>query len=1066
MTAPDSGVRLHGTERDIAVLSALVQAAPELLAAPWRAHAHDDGCVITTDGLAAADVQQRLTDHHVPLEPVPASPPRSAAHLVEAVAPVALPGDPACPVGRFWVRADAPAARDTLERLLRLGRDDAMVATVMHDGHPHLLVEVETPPPYLLMRAREEPQEGVRVFGGSGDGVFVEWGWQHPLPTTVAARATQLGASVLVTREGRWHTLPPELSLGTVYDVLSPVLVAPRQPLEQVAGTHRFTVHVQLGPDAPAAPEAWLVDRDTFAELPMVLHAATPEQVNALRVSRLHGPDNVVHYLLRERRLPGVTPLAQRISDVLDVPGFAPAPGVDTLLLPVGRQLVPPMRRDDVRQMLHLDTLALALVVEGAGGPWVAQVSELHEEPITAWIDLVALDHRVELDRLTELALWSFDQVDIAEPPKPPRPASVPKPPKPRPERPAPRRSRPTPDVDATHTAEPDVDRMALVEAARPLEDRIAEGGTADPTVWAELAPLQEALGSWVDAALCREAAQFYADGVAEGLVASRRHSVDPELRDRDLLELAIEESPGVATASLLGARVLETLASQPLPDGVHTTVVELFSDPVLPVSRRLAWSVLRACHDATDDTLGLTRAREALLGGINAHGLHQVNDVPRFVRMALAFEGTDTPQHDTATHLGMLHELHSSCRSGDPEMEAFRDAIFGAGLLKLGDPEHARDCFDQARTVPLDDVAEGLLQLYLARTLVDPAEARETWQTEMERVTAGLSTRGRRTLLWFCKRSSWLSTPTPTPAEPLRRQAEALAAAVEDEPERAPDTVRAAMTLAEIYEYEVAGIVERCARVVQATGSEEHMAALADAVRSFGRAARRGGGLRNFESPKYAARILGCAMQTAAMAEDRDTVVALLDHITALATRSPLVMEILVAVRPTLLALRRLGLPDEGRHFLLAMEPVTQSVSTGAVELMAALAEGHLQLLDLPRAEATMTRLLDAILAEGLDLVERDRAGAAALSVLRHWPAAERVGHSRRLVDHVDRFRDTFTARTHFPTFKILLLERLVDAVVDVETIGSDRVRTFLDAEELSIRRQIHADWNARCGR
>ena len=52
------------------------------------------------------------------------------------------------------------------------------------------------------------------------------------------------------------------------------------------------------------------------------------------------------------------------------------------------------------------------------------------------------------------------------------------------------------------------------------------------------------------------------------------------------------------------------------------------------------------------------------------------------------------------------------------------------------------------------------------------------------------------------------------------------------------------------------------------------------------------------------------------------------------------------------------------------------------------------------------------------------------------------------------------------YSTHKVLLLERLVDAVTDEVTLRTDRVQGYLDREEQVIRRRILREWRDTCGR
>jgi hypothetical protein len=72
------------------------------------------------------------------------------------------------------------------------------------------------------------------------------------------------------------------------------------------------------------------------------------------------------------------------------------------------------------------------------------------------------------------------------------------------------------------------------------------------------------------------------------------------------------------------------------------------------------------------------------------------------------------------------------------------------------------------------------------------------------------------------------------------------------------------------------------------------------------------------------------------------------------------------------------------------------------------------------------------------------------------------------RMLRHLDRFTDAFTASANklYETFKVLVLERVIDAVADDVTFASDKVRGYLDEDEQAIRRRVIADWRTACGR
>src|SRR5690606_25575074 len=107
--------------------------------------------------------------------------------LVEALRPRRVPGEPLVDEALFVMRADSPAPRLLLERLLLLARGDAQVVSFADDaGAETFAVRVKAPPIYLMMAARDGGGE-VQVYGRDGGGpLWVAWSFEHPLASVAA----------------------------------------------------------------------------------------------------------------------------------------------------------------------------------------------------------------------------------------------------------------------------------------------------------------------------------------------------------------------------------------------------------------------------------------------------------------------------------------------------------------------------------------------------------------------------------------------------------------------------------------------------------------------------------------------------------------------------------------------------------------------------------------------------------------------------------------------------------------------------------------------------------------
>ena len=238
------GVRLHDDPRDLATLRALADTLPTLRAAPWTELRPGDPALRGTVLHAAFDVAQaqqlrargldvvRYTEDDFgalivhPYRPARIEAPlhwdvfrvRLAPTLWEAVRPLPRPGDPVPHEACFHAARDGGGAHRTIERLLALGRDDATVTELSGDA---LLIQLTAPPLYLLMRAKEQPEEGVRAYVRVGQGdLWVAFGYEHPLAVLGSRSLRAQRRRALVDADGTWHFVDPDAQERSIYDVL------------------------------------------------------------------------------------------------------------------------------------------------------------------------------------------------------------------------------------------------------------------------------------------------------------------------------------------------------------------------------------------------------------------------------------------------------------------------------------------------------------------------------------------------------------------------------------------------------------------------------------------------------------------------------------------------------------------------------------------------------------------------------------------------------------------------------------------------------------------------------
>lgn len=1114
---PTIGLHLTGTPQDVAVLIALAEACPEVAASPCRALDHPArgesvltwpdlpaealeplqrrGLPVVEVALHGATVRLKGTTTGSTEEAGGWSPVvRAARDLVEAVRPVRIPGDPLVDEAVFCVPPGGAGALDLLRCLLLLGRDEVEVCQWEGTRGAELWVVAAPPPLYLLMKARDERQVVAYARHGNSD-LWVEWGHEHPLADRAAAALQPIQQSALVDRRGRWRRVPRPWPTRGVYDAITMNLDAGAAELTPAPGPpERFSIELRLASGPARESELWLLSVDEFLSLEEFVEAAAPADLGRLTVARLTDADGAISYVLRERLRPGEAraTAAAGLDSYLDRPGYALTEGADNLYLPAGARLLPRVRRDELRQLFGLGDVDVVIVRQDLDGPEVITVRDLHEEPLSRWVDYVATDNRVGLDRLLETTIFSLPGVVADQPPKKRAgPAPAPRarrktiPPR---RRPAP---RPTPEtIEEGPEQQAADDRRFLRARAAELEVQISEGGCVDPVVWHELGGILGHLQQWDDVSGCLEAACFHSGDearakYAEDLEEHLCHTATVEGADDLLTELVLQAERSPAALAYLGAVVVRRiLDGQPVSDEVVQLALPVFADPHKPVSRRQAWSVLHTWYRHTGDRIGMTRAREALLGGINDHGLSVLHDLPLFVRYRLALEDEDDPREidqPRARQTAVLESLWEEVtRRGLPVLDAqanFARLIFAMGFMRLGARHTARRITASiSEEIDVHDAPNQVLfRLYLARMAHEGTDDDdEAWAAERDSILRNVRVASvRKVATWLADRSAWLG-PGLEKAEPGRRLKQklerriaamerglssqggpGLAASFDDLVSRQRDRVGQPLVR---YDYELAMAVERLVDMALRTGREETIAEALDAASAF---------LPRIGILGQRCRAIGACVRGASALGDPALAEPLLDMLVRVALDKKLTTagDLARAAIPAVAALRRFGDEVAGRQLLEALESVVPYSAPVKLQLLASVAEGY-QLIRLPReADALVDRVMERVLVDRMDHVHRYLGGRAVARALRRWANPGRLPRCGRLLANLDLFRDTFTTSKHFATHKVLLLEQIIDSVADCETRQSDRIQRYLDLEEHAIRRRINSDWSAPCG-
>jgi hypothetical protein len=1090
-------------------------------------------CIDSVVAIALAEAGVRLVDYDAADPDVVAV--GSAVATVVAKRSVhgllaAFPPQPvietSAPARALFVAHTERAATRLLERLVLLHRHDALVsrlADTSTGGH-RTTVRLAHPPWWLVSRVVDGDEEDVSLLQapdalslsssslmaptsstmasrssptpknteGLEGRLFVACGLRHALASHLEKALHARGELGLLWGDGTFERIAAPLAelpiLSTLQPVLPPTTTVSTSVLPPEQG---FTVQLRLAPtgDTSDEPELFIIESRQLAALSTFAEAAHPDELSRVVLGRLGDVAGRPRYVVRELVRGAEPRLGARLQSLLQCPGYVRVPGVEGLYVPPGRRLSPAVRDKDLRALLGLaadaegagdaDAAAAAVIIdEDSDGLTLTSLSRLDDRPLRELSSYRLTDRRTTYDRLFEDAVLSFPEVRLprvarasskAAPKIEVKPQVQPKVKTP------PVRVMPTPSASVAGAAAEDVVREALVVEEQHLQAEVMDD-LENASTWSRLAVVKAALRR-DDATETASAAAFLAR-VGDDVV------LDPALLDQltppgpTLLELVVADQPTHAQALRLCFEVLRLLQAPiarsevRLKDDILQQATRLLLQETMPAPLRLRWVTLHQIARHLDDPIGLTRAKEALLGVLNTRGQSEALDLPRFVRTALAFSGLEGEAHaseagrsrqeqlvllERTLHLLVPEPLEVSDGRG-----ALLKAIWATGFAKLGgQAKYIVAAIDVE--LPLhDEPVQALLRLYQAKASFAASrgagDGAQAWRDEVLRTMASVERpEDRRVAEWLMKRSRWLRhqdvVAAPTGLRPSLRAivgAAVAAGAANTDVAGVMGDVRAVKGA---YDFEVAAAFDELLQLALRTGKDDVIEAAALEARTVAPTIR---------ILSHRARLLGATVRAAAAINATSVIEDCLDDVAAIAndTSVPSVNDLLSAIRPALSALRKVGASDAARRFLLAFKPLTSTLPKETGPLSAALAEGFLQLGDHESAHAMLELALNRIWSPNTPHIDRYEAAAAVVSAVVHWPADYRYRLVERFVEQLTIFTDTFTTGRYFPTHQLLLAEHLIDTLVDDTTARSDHVQRWLDDDEARVRRRIIADW------
>lgn len=617
--------------------------------------------------------------------------------------------------------ADMPAV---VTEMLRLGNDRQSFRTVAGNDGDRVLLKVIGPPYYTLLRAIDKTtQKGATVtaYVERASRVWVELGYDHPMATQIKPADGQ----VLLLRPEREWTAVEDGPFQDVYDVLDFKLPAASVEWQESQLKGKLSVPLKLVPgNAADVAELWVLTEEAVDQLDALVRDADERLMARLSFAVAHenGQTTIVLKTRPSKLSPPVLPLAKARA-------FKPYWKLPNLFLPVGKRLMPTLRRDAVRKLLADDPAQVVWLMPNVGGKFTPEVlPDDAFRPLEDWIDYV-IDHEHE-----KLAAWvqathfDFDSFicrdDQADKPKPPQTDKGKKNKKDRGAGPDDEADLPPPVPKAGRkksSAADETDFQAPVEVAPPnelrvrlreLEDRFkaVDGPLDDPervALWPEMARLNTALKNKSDAAVCWTNAYWeLPDAPAEGSRAWLR-TEDPDARPIPTAEewdtALAANLPSPEAVRGFAARVVHACRQDPVPDSFLKRLPRVREylekhENVLGVRVIwLAWWHLAGAGGAAEDVKAVAHVRDRLLQRLLAEGLNKERDLPYFLRTAGAQDSERTRLvRDKALKLhGLVEQWHAG---EDVKVnKPYVDLMFAFGLAKLGEFTAARDLVNGA---------------------------------------------------------------------------------------------------------------------------------------------------------------------------------------------------------------------------------------------------------------------------------------------------------------------------------------------------------------------------------
>ncbi|MDF1813699.1 MAG: hypothetical protein P1V20_15975 [Verrucomicrobiales bacterium] len=587
----------------------------------------------------------------------------------------------------FWLD-DNDLVANLISDSLQLGNDRIQFGSLESpSGDNATIVRIENPSFFLIQKCLEEHKDEIRVYYPETGDLFVCWGFEHPLREWWRRSERKRSEEWIFFREStEFHHVAPVI-WRDAYDLTDLQLDFNHRVSwsESPQTPPRFKVPLRLASKAAdhAEPELWLLDEPGIIQLENTLQLTDDDSLRSWQLAVQKLNDHPRDWLfIREIRSRAKHSRHHDFGGT----GFCRYKGINDLLLPVGYEIQPPLRRDAYRELFQLKSGFLTILIPESivdeASPvdsfLILKINERSFDALSSFVDYIIQRDSAELEDLMNQSVFDFKHYLKA--PKHPgltagetsADGNRKKPvaglgklePTELPDQEDSEKSESTSLLDRLSLPESELDESLLGELEKEelqLERQLAGHGQSI-NLWCDLLVCKNRLGKTTDAVICAIEGLWMAKGTSReaGLFDSLKSLAENSLEENeDPKYITPQDNEWARRAAVFGVTLRE-----PDPSGTDQWISEASAflrehDSGLRAKERwLAWGQILSKNL---DERRETRLREEIRNQITGQGI-SLEETPSFLRSRIFLDrkigGDDANQAAVETAIGNLEAL------------------------------------------------------------------------------------------------------------------------------------------------------------------------------------------------------------------------------------------------------------------------------------------------------------------------------------------------------------------------------------------------------------------------